>query len=133
MKKVLIIHSTEGNLEEISKGIEEGLENNGYQVDTISTNEKGKVHSFFPYDFVIVGSPSKGFIKGTIAADISSFLKQCKRTAGKNAIAFVTPSGIATNKSLKALMGELEKLGCFVNDFRTIKNRNDAVSFGESL
>ena len=133
LKKVLIIHSDESKLQEIAKGIEEGLRNNGHQVDIISTREKGKVVSFFSYDLVLVGSPSKGIIKGKIAADIVPFLRQCKRTAGKKAVAFVTPSGFATNKALKTLMGELEKLGCFVNNFKTIKSRSEAVDFGENL
>ncbi|MFW5981947.1 MAG: DNA-binding response regulator [Halanaerobiaceae bacterium] len=133
MKKVLIIYSEEGKLKEIAEGVEEGLQNNGYQADIISAKEQGRPVSFFPYDLVLVGSPGKGFIKGSIASDIPAFLKQCKRTAGQEAVAIVTPSGLATNKALKALMGELEKMGCFVNNFKTIKNKKEAVAFGESL
>ncbi|MFP4662059.1 MAG: flavodoxin family protein [Halanaerobiales bacterium] len=133
MKKILIIHSTEGNLPEVARGIAEGASKKGNQVDVVSTAEQGKVVTFFPYDLILVGSPAKGIIKGKIAGDIRPFLSQCKRTSGKEAVAFVTPSGFATDKALKVLMGELEKLGCFVNNFKTVKNKSQAVSFGEKL
>lgn len=133
MKKILIIHSKEGNLQEIAKGIAEGAGKKGHQVDIVGTKDQGKVITFFPYDLILVGSPTKGFIKGKIAADLRPFLSQCKRTAGKEAGAFVTPSGFATNKSLKVLMSQLEKLGCFVNNFKTLKSKSDAVNFGERL
>jgi len=133
MKKILVIHSTEGKLKNIAQGIAEGAGRKGNQVDLVSTADKGKVITFFPYDLVLVGSPSKGFIKGKIAEDVRPFLNQCKRTAGKEAVAFVTPSGFATDKALKVLMSELEKLGCFVNNFKTLKSKDDAVTFGERL
>lgn len=133
MKKVLIIYSVEGKLKEIAEGIAEGAGKNGYQVDVISTRDQGKVVTFFPYDLIVVGSPAYGFIKGKIASDIQPFLSQCKRTSGKEAVAFVTPKAIATDRALKVLMGELEKLGCFVNNFAALKSKQNAVAFGEQL
>lgn len=133
MKKILLIHSTEGKLPEITQGIAQGASNQGHQVDIISTKQQGKVVTFFPYDLVLLGSPARGFIRGKIASDIRPFLSQCKRTAGKKAIAFVTPSYFATNKALKTLMGELEKLGCFVNDFTTLRSKSDGVDYGQKL
>lgn len=133
MKRILIIHSVEGKLKEIAEGIARGAERNGYQVDVLSTKDTGRVVTFLPYDLILVGSPAKGVVKGKIAEDIPPFLSQCKRTAGKEAIAFVTPNGLATDRALKVLMGELEKLGCFVNDFRSISNLQSAVAFGENL
>lgn len=133
MKRILIIHSVEGKLKEIAEGIARGAERNGYQVDVLSTKDTGRVVTFLPYDLILVGSPAKGVIKGKIAEDISPFLRQCKRTDGKEAIAFVTPNGLATDKALKVLMAELEKLGCFVNDFKAFSNVQAAVAFGENL
>lgn len=133
MKRILIIHSVEGKLKEIAQAIAKGAEAKGNQVDVISTKDTGKVVTFLPYNLILVGSPAKGVVKGKIAEDISPFLRQCKRAAGKEAIAFVTPNGLATDKALKVLMSELEKLGCFVNDFRTISNERAAVAFGENL
>lgn len=133
MQKILIIHSEEGNIKEIARGIAEGARGNGHQVDLISTGERSKMVTFFPYDLILAGSPTRGFFKGKIAGDIGPFLSECKRTAGKTAIAFVTPRAFATTKALKLLMGELEKLGCIVKNFTSLKNRKEAVSFGQQL
>ncbi|MFW6022034.1 MAG: flavodoxin family protein [Halanaerobiaceae bacterium] len=133
MKKILIIHSKEGKLDELAEGIAQGAGNNGNKVDIINTVNQEKVITFYPYDLIIVASPTKGFFRGKIAGDIRPFLSQCKRTAGNDAIAVVTPHGFATNKALKILMSELEKLGCFVNDFKSLKARREAVKFGKQI
>ncbi len=130
--KILIIHSVKGDIDQIAKGLSEGAQKKGHQVDIVSTREN-KIVNFFPYDLVIVGSPTRGFFKGKIATDISPFLNQCKRTMGKKAFAFVTPKAFATTSALKILMGELEKLGCFVKDFTSLSNYNDGLEFGSTL
>ncbi|ACL70558.1 hypothetical protein Hore_18090 [Halothermothrix orenii H 168] len=133
MQKILIIHSEEGNIEEIARGIAEGARKNGHQVDILSTRDRGRVVSFFPYDLILVGSPTRGIFKGKIGKDLPPYLRECKRTAGKTAMAFVTPRFFATTTALKKVMAELEKLGCFVKNFASLKNRGEAVRFGEKL
>ncbi len=133
MRKILIIHSEEGNLKGVVQGIAEGAGSNGHRVDIISTKDRNKIVTFFPYDLILTGSPTLGFFKGKIAGDIKHFLSQCKRTAGKSAIAFVTPRAFATTRALKILMAELEKLGCIVKDFANLRNKNEAISFGKKL
>ncbi len=133
MKKVLIIHSKEGDLKDITQGIAKGLKENGHQVDTLDTEDSGRPVTFFPYDLVIAGAPTKGIFRGRIPTDLGKFLKDCKRTGGQDAMAFVTPRFFATNKALKKVMGELEKLGCIVIDFRIIKNVKEATDFGKNI
>ncbi|HLV10728.1 MAG TPA: DNA-binding response regulator [Halanaerobiales bacterium] len=130
--KILIIHSVEGDAGKIARGLGEGSRKNGHQVDVINTKESRNIN-FFPYDLIIVGSPTIGFFKGKIAKDLSPFLGQCKRTVGKDAIAYVSPRAFATTKALKALMGELEKLGCVVKNFTSLKSYNDGLEFGTNL
>jgi menaquinone-dependent protoporphyrinogen IX oxidase len=133
LQKILIIYSKEGDIKDIAEGIAEGAKENGYQVELKDTEIDGRPVSFFPYDLVIAGAPTQGIFRGKIPSDLSSFLKECKRTGGQDAMAFVTPRFFATNKALKLVMGELEKLGCIVKDFRKIKNRKEAVRFGKTI
>ena len=133
LQKILIIYSKEGDIKDIAEGIAEGAKENGYQVELKDTEIDGRPVSFFPYDLVIAGAPTQGIFRGKIPSDLSSFLKECKRTGGQDAMAFVTPRFFATSKALKLVMGELEKLGCIVKDFRSIKNRKEAVNFGKAL
>jgi len=133
LKKVLIIHSKEGDLKDIAQGITKGLKENGHEVDILDTKDSGRPVTFFPYDLVIAGAPTKGIFRGNIPADLGKFLKDCKRTGGQEAMAFVTPRFFATNKALKKVMGQLEKLGCIVIDFRIIKNTKEAADFGKSI
>lgn len=133
MKKILIIHSKTGSIKDIAEGIAEGARKNGHQVEIINTDNEKSIITFFPYDQILVGSPTEGFFKGRIAADIHPFLSKCKRTIGQEASAFVTPHWFGTTKALKLLMAELEKLGCIVKDFASLKNRSEAVLFGERL
>jgi len=133
LQKILIIYSKEGDIKDIAEGIAEGAKENGYQVELKDTEIDGRPVSFFPYDLVIAGAPTQGIFRGKIPSDLSSFLKECKRTGGQDAMAFVTPRFFATSKALKLVMGELEKLGCIVKDFRKIKNRKEAVQFGKTI
>ena len=133
MKKVLIIHSRDDNVAEIAQGIKDGAEKNGHNIDVMSTDERGKVVSFYPYDLVIAGCETLSIFRGKIPGEITNFLKECKRTAGQEAVAFVTPRFFATTKALRQLMGRLEEQGCIVNDFQNFSRYNDAVSYGESL
>lgn len=133
MQKILIIYSVEGNLEEIANGIADGARKNGHQVEVVSTENTGRPISFYTYDLVLAGSPAKGFFKGKIAGDLRSFLKDCKRTGGQEAIAFVTPKWFGTNKAMKKVMGELESQGCIVKNFKSLKNEKQAVEFGKTL
>lgn len=133
MQKILIIYSREGNLKKLAESIAKGAEESGFQVDLQNSEHSGRPISFFPYDLVIAGAPTLGIFRGSIPSDIKNIFKECKRTGGQEAMAFVTPRFFATNKALKKLMGELEKLGCIVKDFRTLKNEEKAFDFGKSL
>jgi len=133
LQKVLIIYSTEGDLKKIAEGIAQGARQKGYEVELFDTGYSGRPISFYKYDLVVAGAPTQGIFRGKIPSDLSKFLKDCKRTTGQEAMAFVTPRFFATNKALKKVMGELEKLGCIVKDFRTIKNEKEAKEFGNSF
>ncbi len=133
MQKVLIIYSSVGSIKQIAEGIAEGLEKNGHQTKVLKAVDNSRPVSFYSYDLVIVGSPTLGLFKGKIAADLPSFLNNCKRTTGQEAVAFVTPRLFGTTKALKRVMAQLEKLGCIVNNFKSLKNYSQALEFGKSI
>ncbi|AZO93902.1 DNA-binding response regulator [Iocasia frigidifontis] len=131
--KVLVIHAQDDKITKIAKAMVEGIVNNGNQADRISTSDTGGLVNFHSYDLVLVGSPTKGFFKGKIDENIKPFLGQCKRTVGKEAVAFVTPRGFATTKALKLVMAVLESLGCIVKDFVSLSTVKEARVFGGKL
>jgi len=132
--KVLIIYSSSGNnIKQIARGIKDGLEENGHRVDLRGTGETNKPVVFGVYDLVLVGSPTKGLFRGRPAKDIAPFLQNCKRTMGEKTIAFVTSRLVGTTGALKKIMEQMEKMGCFVYNFTSLKNFEEAVSFGREI
>ena len=116
------------------QGIKEGAEKGGGEVDIINTDTTQNSISFYPYDLVIVGSPSRGIFRGSAASDLEPLFKKCKSTMGQKTIAFVTPRFFATGKALKDLMNKLEqKLGCVIIDFQRFKKEKDGIEFGKEL
>ncbi|MGM0419945.1 MAG: DNA-binding response regulator [Bacillota bacterium] len=133
MARVLIIHSADPKTSKMAGVIKTGAEKNGYNVDLYEAGEGNDEINFYKYDLVIAGSPSKGIIKGRPADDIKKTLSRCKRTVGTEAMAYIVPSFLGNTKALRLLMEELEKLGCVVKDFASLKNTQQAGEFGRKL
>lgn len=133
MQRLLIIYTPDDDLEEIAEGLKEGAEANGFRVDLKNAKDIGNGISFYPYDLILAGSPTRGIFKGKIDESLNKFLSEAKRTVGKDAVAYVKPRFFATNKALKKVMAALESQGCIVKNFTAIKNRQSAVEFGKNL
>ncbi len=133
MARILIIHSADKKTEEIAETIKTGAEKKGYQVDIMEAGQGRDEISFYKYDLIIAGSPSNGIFKGRPAADIKKTLSRSKQTVGKDAMAYIVPSFFGNTKALRLLMAELEKLGCVVKDFASLKNKESAEEFVNKL
>lgn len=133
MARVLIIHSADSKTAKMARALKTGAEKNGNKVDLYEAGEGNDEISFNKYNLVIAGSPSKGIIKGRPAEDIKKTLNRCKRTVGTEAMAYIVPSFFGNTKALRLLMEELEKLGCVVKDFASLKNIQQAEEFGRKL
>ncbi|RCW60901.1 MULTISPECIES: hypothetical protein [Halanaerobium] len=133
MQRLLIIHTPDADLKDIAEGIKEGAESQGFRVDIKNTKDVGNGVSFYPYDLILAGSPTRGIFRGKIDESLSSFLSKAKRTVGKDAVAYVKPRFFATNKALKKVMAALESQGCIVKNFKAIKNHQSAVEFGKNI
>ena len=133
MARILIIHSADKKTEEIAETIKTGAEKKGHQVDIMEAGQGRDEISFYKYDLIIAGSPSNGIFKGRPAADIKKTLSRSKQTVGKDAMAYIVPSFFGNTKALRLLMAELEKLGCVVKDFASLKNKESAEEFVNKL
>jgi len=133
VQRLLIIYTPDDDLEEIAKGIKAGAKSQGFRVDMKNTKDIGTGLSFYPYDLIAAGSPTKGIFKGKIDNSLNKFLAEAKRTGGKDAIAYVKPRFFATNKALKKVMAALESQGCIVKNFKAIKDHRSAVEFGKNI
>lgn len=133
MQRLLIIHTPDADLKEIAAGIKEGAEAQGIKVDLKNTKDTAQGISFYAYDLILAGSSTKGIFRAEIDDSLSNFLSEAKRTAGKDAVAYVKPHFFATNKALKKVMAALETQGCIVKNFKSIKNYSSAVEFGKNL
>ena len=133
VQRLLIIHTPDADLKDIAEGIKEGAETQGFRVDMKNTKDIGNGISFYPYDLIVAGSPTKGIFKGKIDKSLNKFLSESKRTVGSDAVAYVKPRLFATNKALKKVMAALESQGCIVKNFKAIKNHQSAVEFGKNI
>ena len=133
MQRLLVIHTPDADLKDIAEGIKEGAETQGFRVDIKNTKDIGNGVSFYPYDLILAGSPTKGIFRGRIDQSLNKFLSEAKRTVGKDAVAYVKPRFFATTKALKKVMSSLESQGCIVKNFKSIKNHQSAVEFGKNI
>lgn len=85
------------------------------------------------YDLIVVGGPSLGFTGGQLPDDLVAAMSRCTRMEGKTSAAFVNNKLIGTGKSLKAVMGLLEKNGAIVEDFAVFSSPSDAKEFASRL
>ena len=128
--KILLVYSTEGNIEDYAKSLKKGIESNGHTVVMQSVNNGGSVVSCHGYDILIIGSPIKGVFGGKIASDIRPFLETLKRIEGKDSIAFADRKLFGTDKAIRNLMEMMESQGCIVKDFQGFRSTQDAYKFG---
>ena len=133
MQRLLIIYTPDAGLKEIADGIKAGAESQGFRVDMKNAKDIGNGVSFYPYDLIAAGSPTKGIFKGKIDKSLNKFLAEAKRTVGSDAVAYVKPRFFATNKALKKVMAVLESQGCIVKNFKAIKDYRSAVEFGKNI
>ncbi|MCK9223166.1 MAG: DNA-binding response regulator [Limnochordia bacterium] len=134
MKRVIIIHSDEGNLEPIAEVIRTGLkeEPDRARVEIVSVAACTSPFSVRPYDLVCIGSPVRGLFGGRIAPDVVNLISRCNGIEGKRCAVFVTKKLFGTNKALQQMMALLEKQGALVQDFDVLSCQG-AEEFGRRL
>ncbi len=130
---VAIFYQDNGKkLVDIAKGLVKGIEANGHQVELIDgVKDKGKKISF--YDYIALGTNAVSTMGGKIPPSVSEFLGQCGNMQGKRSFAFIHKGGLRKNKTLKALMSNMEHEGMFIKNSQILVNSQEATAIGKRL
>lgn len=131
--KALVLYSKMGELKGLATAVAQGLEQADIRVDLREADDRGTPIAAGGYDMICVGSPVLGFWGGQVAHDVDGTLKRFVRLEGKPAAAFVKSKAFGTGKSLRKLMGLLERQGALVQDFAVLRGVHDARAFGLRL
>lgn len=131
--RALILYSGTPKITALARSVAEGLREASFDIQLLEASTGSDSIVAAPYDLVCVGSPVKGLFGGQIAGDVDASIKRCSRLEGKHAAAFVTGGLFGVGKSLRRLMGLLERQGAWVQDFAALKGAKDAAAFGRRL
>lgn len=131
--KALVLYSKSGDVKGLAEAVAKGLEEAAFRVDLKEADDRGMPIAAAGYDIVCVGSPVIGFWGGQVAADVDASIKRCTRLEGKQAAVFVKAKAFGTGKSLRKLMGLLERQGALVQDFAALRGAQEARAFGLRL
>lgn len=134
MKVGIVINydSSKKKIEDIAKGLAEGISTNGHNVDIIdSVLESDKKITF--YDYIIIGTETISPFGGKISSKLKAYLASCGSVSGKRSFAFVLKKGFRTGKTLNVLMKAMEFEGMFLKYSEILKRKEDAKEIGKRL
>lgn len=134
MKVKLIVSGGDKRIEEIARGIAQGLEGSEHRVSMERSSRTGDHVGVMIYDKVIIGCTPTGLWKKKTPDDLLEALKRAKGMLGKKTVVFIRPGLIRNNQALRTVMNDVERLcGAFVENFAILKNKREAKEFGEIL
>lgn len=113
--------------------LSDAASHDGHQVDVVDGTRSTDSLRLTPYEYVVVVSPSLGFIKGKVHPRVAEVLSSCGTLTGKKGAAFVTKSLFSAPSANQALMQAMEREGMVVNDFNVLENPQQATVAGSRL
>ena len=123
MVRAALIYSGENKkLELFVEKLFSAIEKKGNELKIIKAERGAMACNLLPYDLVFVGCSVISFFKGKLPSELIDYIKKCVGLEKKKTIAFIIPSLIGNDKTLKKLMALLESKGSFVIDFKQIKD-----------
>ncbi len=117
---------------ELARGVAEGIEKLGHQVDIID-GEKDSNATLTPYTYVALGTTSTSFFGGRIPDSIATWLGRAGMIAGKKSFAFLLATPLGAQKSLARLMKTMEHEGLFIRFSDVLRSREEAALVGSRL
>ncbi len=123
---------TNGNILALARGLADGLETRGHQVDVINGDADVNL-KLTTYRYIVVGAPAANFWGGAISSKVAGFLASCGTVSGKRSFAFIKKGIFRNQKTLLALMKTMEHEGMFVKNSDIIASSESAKIIGSKL
>lgn len=130
MKVAICYYSKKNQLDEIAKGIERGISEQGHQtmlVNMSTNNSKLSMNKYF-----IVGCNTVSLFRGKLPGGFIEKLKNLGTIGGKHSTAFVNKK-MGKTPTLLNLMNTMEKEGLFVDYSEILSNYKDGYLLGKKL
>ncbi|MGQ9616152.1 MAG: hypothetical protein ACUVWJ_07075 [Spirochaetota bacterium] len=128
-----IIYSTEKKvIGKLAEGLKRGLEEQGQNVRMYPDN-LDTYTGIASCNHIFVGTHITSAFKTKTPERLRDVLAKLPGISGKRAIAFVPKGGIGERKALVALMGDMERQGCYIIDQRAFSSEEDAYRFGKTI
>ena len=119
-------------LRALAKGLTEGLQANGHQVDTFDLKLDDTIRLGM-YEYICVGTNGLSPFSAKIDPGLTRRLDGLGTLSGKRCFAFVQKKMLFTEKLLVNLMKGMEKQGMFMRNSGIFKIPEDARLAGSSL
>jgi menaquinone-dependent protoporphyrinogen IX oxidase len=119
-------------LVETARGLVEGIEKQGHQVDLIDGERDVNVKLTI-YQYIALGTDALSVWGGRISENIKFFLANSGIVTGKRSFAFVSKGGIIKTKTLRELMKVMEREGMYLKKSDFLLSAAEAVEVGKRL
>lgn len=129
---VFFAGNNRNQITETSKGLQQGLEKQGHQVDLIDGDRDVNVKLTI-YEYLCIGAGAINFFGGKVSLNIPKFLSNSGLVSGKRSFAFTTKSGLRQMKTLRALMKLMEHEGMYLKNSDILANPQEAEEVGKRL
>lgn len=116
----------------VSKGLLEGIEAQGHQVDLIDGDRDVNV-KLTMYEYIALGTSALSLWGGKIDGRIPTFLANSGIVTGKRSFAFCLKGGIRKNKTLRELMKAMEHEGMYLKKSDLLSSVEEAKELGKRL
>ena len=117
---------------EIVKGLAQGIESHGHQVDIID-GERDINSKLTMYKYIAVGTSALSTFGGKITDKLATFLANSGIIAGKRSFAFAVKGGMRIGKTLSTIMKAMEHEGMFLKYSEVLSSALEAEAIGKRL
>ena len=134
MKVGVVFFASRGRRQmvEIAKGLAEGIEKQGHQVDLIDAERDVNVKLTI-YEYIALGTEATTAWGGRISGKIPVFLSNSGIVTGKRSFAFISNGGIRKTKTLRELMKAMEHEGMYLKKSDLLTSAAEAEEVGKRL